>query len=56
MERHSTLGKYLILLGLLTDALCLVSDRGPVWPLGFATVLMEAGGLYLVFKNRKAKQ
>ena len=56
MERHRVLGKYLILLGLMTDALCVVSGRGPVWPLGFATVLMEASGLYLVFKKRKAKQ
>ena len=56
MERRSMLGKYLILLGLFTDALCLLSGRGPVWPMGFVTVLMEAGGGYLVFKNRKAKQ
>ena len=56
MERRGILGKYLILLGLLTDALCLLSGRGPGWPLGFVTVLMEASGLYLVFKNRKAKQ
>ena len=56
MERYSVLGKYLILLGLMTDALCVVSGKGPGWPLGFATVLMEASGVYLVFKNRKAKQ
>ena len=56
MERRSILGKYLILLGLFTDALCLLSGRGPGWPLGFVTVLMEAGGLCLVFKNRKVKQ
>ena len=56
MERHRVVGKYLILLGLMTDALCVVSGKGPGWTLGFATVLMEASGLCLVFKNRKAKQ
>ena len=56
MERYSVLGKYLILLGLLTDALCVVSGKGPLWPSKSATVLTEVTGLCLDFKNRKAKQ
>ena len=54
MERVS--GKYLILLGLFTDALCLLSGRNPGWMLWLATMLLEGSGMYLVFKNRKAKQ
>ena len=54
MERVS--GKYLILLGFFTDALCLLSGRDPGWTLWLMTALLEAGGVCLVFKNRKAKQ
>ena len=56
MERRSTVGKYLILLGLCTDALWLFSGKGLAWLLWLAAVLMEAGGTYLVFRNRKARQ
>ena len=56
MERSGIMGKYLILLGLFTDALFLLSGRGPGWTLWLATALLEVSGLYLVFKNRKAKQ
>ena len=54
MERVS--GKYLILLGLFTDALCLLSGRNPGWTLWLMTALLELSGVCLVFKNRKAKQ
>ena len=56
MERSGITGKYLILLGLFTDALCLLSGRGPGWTLWLMTVLLELSGVCLVFKNRKAKQ
>ena len=56
MERHSTLGKYLILLGLFTDAVCLFSGKEPVGAVWLAAMLLEISGVCLVFKNRKAKQ
>lgn len=50
------LGKLLLLLGILTDAVGLILGRGLEWSMGPAALLLEAGGLYLVFKARRAKQ
>ncbi len=56
MNQRIWLGKLLLLLGILTDAVGLILGRGLEWSMGPAALLLEAGGLYLVFKARGAKQ
>ena len=53
MNQRIWLGKLLLLLGILTDAVGLILGRGLEWSMGPAALLLEAGGLYLVFKARR---
>lgn len=55
MNQHIPLGKALLLLGLLTDAVGSICGGGLLFlsPVG---LLLDVCGLVLVFKNRKAKQ